>query len=124
MSRRVWIGILGGVLAAGLVVSVALGAYRAGQRHDLVVRTVGESGGEVVRVVDGPRWGYGPGPGLFLFPLLGIGLIVLLVRGGRQWGGGWSPCGPGGGPVQGLDDWHQRAHEAADRPPGSPTAKV
>ena len=57
MSRRVWSGILAGVLAAMALVGVAGGAYRLG-RHDAVVRTVGD--GEVVRVV-GHGWGYGPG---------------------------------------------------------------
>jgi hypothetical protein len=114
-SRRVWIGVLGGVLAAGLLMSVAFGAFRAGQRHDVVTRVAGD--GQVVRVIDGGgHWGYGPGPGFLLFPLLGIGLVVLLVGRGRRghYGyGGPGGFGPGGGcgPRASMDDWHRRAHE-------------
>ena len=115
-SRRVWTGVLGGVLAAGLLITVAFGAFRAGQRHDVVTRVGGD--GEVVRVIDGGgRWGYGPGPGFFLFPLLGIGLVVLLVGRGRRghygYGGRGGYGGPGGGcgPQSRMDDWHRRAHE-------------
>ena len=126
--RRMWTGIAAGLLAAMVVVGVAVGAYRAGQRHDLVVRTT--EGGEVVRVVDRPGWGYGhgPGPGVLLFPLLGIALVVLLVRGGR-WGGGWHPYGGvpwgPGGPDPRLDDWHRRAHATpgpGDHPSPPPAA--
>ncbi len=119
-NRKVWTGVLAGVLAAGLLISVAFGAYRAGQRHDIVSRVAGD--GEVVRVIDGGHhWGYGPGPGFFLFPLLGVGLVVLLVGRGRRGGyggpGGW--CGPGGGPPERMEDWHRRAHEQAPTPPAS-----
>ena len=119
MSRRVWTGIAGGSLAALVLISVALGAYRAGQHHEVVTRTVTD--GQVVRVVDG-GW-YGPGPGFFLIPLLGIVLVVLLVRGRRPWYGGWNrPYGPGAGPWAGegggaetaFREWHRRAHEDAD----------
>jgi hypothetical protein len=112
-ERRMWTGVLAGVLAAGLLISVAFGAYRAGQRHEVVTRVAGD--GEVVRVVGGGHgWGYGPGPGFFLLPLLGIGLVALLVSRGRRDGGGW--CGPG--PGSRIEDWHRRAHEET---PASPT---
>ena len=124
--RRMWTGVAAGVLAALIVLSVAVGAYRAGQRHDGVVRSTGD--GEVVRVVDGPRWGwgYGPGPGVFLFPLLGVALVVLLVRGGRRWGGygpygPYGGCGPGGADPR-LDEWHRQAHDPGERPSPPPTA--
>jgi hypothetical protein len=111
--RRVWTGVLAGVLAAGVLLSVGLGAYRAGQRDEVVTRVAG--GGEVVRVIDGDRgWGHGPGPGIILFPLLAIGLVALLVSRGR--GGGWCGPGPGWGPQARMpqsswEDCHRRAHE-------------
>ena len=101
-NRRVLTGVLAGVLAAGLLISVAFGAYRAGERREVVTRVAGD--GEVVRVIDGGHhWGYGPGPGFFLFPLLGIGLVVLLVGRGRRggYGRGWCGPGPGAGPERG-----------------------
>jgi hypothetical protein len=117
MSRRVWSGILAGVLAAMALLGVAAGAYRLG-RHDTVVRTVRD--GEVVRVV-GHGWGYGPGPGFFLFPLLLLGLVALLLWGRRGWGGGHAYCGPGpwarGEPQEAFDEWHQRAHSGGPSTP-------
>ena len=115
-NRRMWIGVVAGVLAAMVVVSVGLGAYRAGQRSDAVTQVVGDGGGEVVRVVGGHGWGYGPGPGFLLFPLLGIVLVVLLLRGRAGPNGGSNRgCGPGagygyGGPDEAMQDWHRRAH--------------
>ena len=114
-NRRVLTGVLAGVLAAGLIISVAFGAYRAGERSEVVTRVAGE--GEVVRVIDdshrGGHWGYGPGSGFFLFPLIGIGLVVLLVSRGRRggYGPGWCGPGPGNGPQARMEDWHRRAHE-------------
>ncbi len=82
-NRRVLTGVLAGVLAAGLLISVAFGAYRAGERREVVTRVAGD--GEVVRVIDGGgHWGYGPGPGFFLFPLLGVGLRPRPGRGPRR----------------------------------------
>jgi hypothetical protein len=108
MSRRVWTGVLAGVLGALLVLGVAVGADQVG-RDDTVVRTVGD--GEVVRVVG--HGGYGPGPGFFLFPLLVVGIIALLVWRRRGWGGGghWGP-GPWShrGPEGAFSEWHERAH--------------
>jgi hypothetical protein len=127
-NRRVWAGVVAGVFAALVVVAVAVGAFHAGQRSDVVTQ-VGPGGGEVVRVVGGHGWGYGPGPGFFLFPLLGIVLVVLLLRGRGGPGGGWHRgCGPGagygygygyGGPEAALQDWHSRAHgETGPTSPG------
>jgi hypothetical protein len=130
-NRRVWAGVVAGVLAAMVVVSVAVGAYQAGERRsEPVTQVVGDGGGVVgvggvVRVVGGHGWGYGPGPGFFLFPLLGIVLVVLLLR-GRGGPGGWHRgCGPGGGyggygyggREEALQDWHRRAHGDAATPP-------
>jgi hypothetical protein len=75
--------------------------------------------GTVVHVVGWDHWHGGP-PFGFLFPLLFIGLIVVLVAGRRRahWGRAWGP-GWGGGPDAMLADWHRRAHdEHAVAPPG------
>lgn len=143
MNRRVWTGVIAGVLAATVLLTVGIGSYRAGQDDEVVSRTV--ENGEIVRVVDHGRHFF---PGFFLFPLLLIGLVVLLARGGRRhgyahgYGGGWGygpgpgwhggygpgPCGPGPAPGQGPDDgpdaraqeWHRRMHEGV--PAGEPAA--
>ncbi len=119
MNKRVWTGILAGVLAATVILGVAGTAYRIGQNHEVVTRTVGD--GEVVRVVGGyGGYGYGHGGGFFLFPLLTILLVFLLFRasrgGFRGYGGG---CGPGpAGPerpserdAEPFEERHRRAHE-------------
>ena len=119
MSRRMWTGILAGVLAAAVVLGVAGIAYNAGQRSEVVTRTVGDEG---VRVVGGYGWGYGHGyghGGFFLFPLLLTALLVfLLVRAfrwggyGGRWGGyggsGRAGCGPDGDAR--FEEQHRRAH--------------
>jgi len=131
MNRRVWAGVLAGVLAATVLLTVGVGAYRAGQDDEAVTRVVTEtSDGEVVRVVRDGDWGrhWGPGPGFFLFPLLIIGLVFLFARGGRRhWHGyghgygygppwhrpyGPGPYGPGGpeDPEQRWREWHDRLH--------------
>lgn len=130
--NRVWTGVVAGVLAAALLLSVGVGAYRAGQDDDVATRVVQEtSDGQVVRVIeDGGRWdGHGPG---FLFPLVIILILVLVfTRGHRhRWHGGYGPghgpgpgyrgrCGPGGGPDEYLDEWHRQAHW--DEPTGTST---
>ena len=136
MSKRLWTGLLVGVLGAMALVAVGVGAFRAGEHHTVTtVAPVAGASSEAVRVVGYGHWG-GP-PFGFLFPLLIIGLIVLLVAGrrraywGRPWGpgpwgagpGGWAggPCGPGGRDAN-LADWHQRAHAEAGMATGSPGA--
>jgi len=109
MNRRVWTGILAGVLAATVILGVAGTAYRIGQSNEVVTRTVGD--GEVVRVVGGyGGYGYGHGGGSFLFPLFAILAVFLLFRasrgGFRGYGGG---CGPG--PDRPFEERHRRAHE-------------
>ena len=117
MERRVWTGVLAGLLAATVLGGVALGAYRAGRADDVVTR-VGPNG-EVVRVIDGRGWGHGPGPGFFLVPLA-IVLTVVLIRGWRGPGGWGPPPGPGGwspgGPEEAFREWHRRAHDQAPPP--------
>ena len=124
MNRRVWTGILAGVLAATVLLGVAGAAYRAGQSSEVVTRTVGD--GEVVRVIGGyGGWGYGHGGGFFFFPLLLTLLLVFLAvrafRGG--WGRGYGgyggyagPCGPG--PDQRFEEQHRRAHDRVTATPG------
>jgi hypothetical protein len=121
--NRVWTGIVAGVLAAALLLTVGIGAYQAGRDDEVVTRTV--EGDEVVRVVDHGRDFF---PGFFLFPLLIIALVVfLLARGGRRhwnrpggpgWGPGYWGGGPGRGPwaggcdpEAGMREWHRRMHE-------------
>ena len=117
MNRRVWTGVLAGVLAASVLLGVAGAAYRVGQSHEVVTRTVGD--GEVVRVVGGHGWGHGPGGGFLLFPLLTILLVFLLVRGWRGGdGNGYRGCGPGRD--ERFDEAHRRAHDRAGAGAGEP----
>lgn len=126
MSRRLWTGLLVGLLGAVALLAVGVGAYHAGENHSERVATVAPgAAGEVVRVMDYGHWRGGP-PFGFLFPLLIIGIIVVLVAGRRRayWGGGPGYCGPGSwgpGPGPGRDaglaDWHRRAHGDDVGPP-------
>ena len=125
MTRRAWMGVVGTLLAVSVTVGVAIAAYHAGQHHAATTEVV--SNGEVVRVVGGHwgGWGYGPGPGFFLFPalLLGVVLFALVARGGRHRGDGpWGRPGYGpwaGGPGPALDEWHRAAHAAPGPSSGS-----
>ncbi|HVW32555.1 MAG TPA: hypothetical protein VHL53_08460, partial [Acidimicrobiia bacterium] len=112
MNRRTWTGLLVGLLAVLGVLIVGGGAYHAGERHHETVTAVGPGStlatpDGTVRVVGIDHWRGGP-PFGFLFPLLFIGLIVLLVTGRRRayWGRPWGP-----GPYGGFDEWHRHAHE-------------
>ena len=137
MSRRMWTGLLVGLLVAIGLVAVGAGAYHAGERHSGPVATVVPGTGVAapdgtVRVIGYDHWRGGP-PFGFLFPLLFIGLIVLLVTGrrraywGRPHGPGWGgPGGWGGGPggwggrEAMLADWHRRAHAEPGDATGTP----
>lgn len=57
MNRRVWTGLLAGILAATVILGVAGAAYRAGQINEVVTQTVGD--GQVVPVVGGDYGGWG-----------------------------------------------------------------
>ncbi|HEY8545997.1 MAG TPA: hypothetical protein VIL36_13155 [Acidimicrobiales bacterium] len=124
MNRRIWTGVVAGVLAAVVLLTVGIGAYQAGQDDRVITRVTETTPADVVRVVDSGRH-WGPGLGFFLIPLLVILLIVLLVRGrhhrwhggygGPGWyGPGWHrgprgpyACGPHGGPAveEGRWEW-------------------
>ncbi len=107
MNRRLWTGILAGVLAATVLLGVAGAAYQVGRSQEVLTRVVGD--GEVVPVVGGYGWGHGPGwgGGFFLFPLLlTVLLVFLLVRAFR--GGGYGPCGPERDAR--FEEQHRRAH--------------
>lgn len=117
MSRRLWTGLLVGLLAALALVAVGVGAFHAGEHHTVatVVPAAPLAGapGESVRVIGYGHWGPWGGPPFgFLFPLLIIGLIVVLVAGRRHayWGRPWGPGPCGAGPWGPLADWHDRAH--------------
>jgi len=142
------------ILAIVAMVGIGFAAFNAGVDEGISRDLAqSENGAQVVRVV-GHGYGYGYGRGfgfpfgLILFPLLIIG-IVLLVRGafwrgrwgGPRWGGpgygpgGYGPPGHWGGP-QAFDEYHRRLHEQprasagpgddpggaapGDRPPADP----
>jgi hypothetical protein len=130
MMRTGWLIIPAVVLA--LVVGGAIGAAVVNHDDDRGSRVVqvtappSESGQapQVITIDDGNgRWGHGGFfPFGFLFPLLWIGLIIVLIsaffrRGGRGGPGRWGG-GPGGWSRDwnaGMDDWHRRQHEG-DKP--------
>jgi hypothetical protein len=137
MRRAIVIGVV--LLAIVATVGIGIAAYNAGVSEGVSegLRRAGDSG-QAVRAV-GPRFGHGYGYGygwgfpfgLILFPLLVIG-IILLVRGlfwrGR-WGGpggygpggyGWGPPGPWGqGGPQRFEEWHRRQHDQPGEQPGA-----
>jgi hypothetical protein len=142
MRRTMVVGAV--ILAIVAMVGIGFAAFNAGVDEGISRELAqSESGTQVVRVVGhGYGWGYGRGFGfpfgLILFPLLFIG-IVLLIRGAffrgrwggpRWWGpGGWGQGGPGGpggygppGPWGGgpaaFDEYHRRLHEQPPTPAG------
>lgn len=127
MMRTGWLIVPAVVLA--LITGGAIGAAVAGNdddRGDRVIQVTAPptEPGQQPQVItiddDGGRWRHGFFPFGFLFPLLWIGLIILVIsivfRRGR-WGG---PGRGGGGPSSWNDrfeDWHRRQHEG-DKPAG------
>jgi hypothetical protein len=120
MNRKILAGIAAGLLTTAVLVSVGVGAYRAGERSDRTVEVVGEvvtDGEGTTRTVIVPSGDYGwnggrhgPGPGFLLVPLIVIGLILLFAS--RR--GGWH--GPSRyhdhhGRDDELREWHRREHE-------------
>jgi hypothetical protein len=138
MRRAMVIGAVLLAILAGIGIGVAV--YNAGLDQGVAegLRQSGQDA-QAVRVI-GPRYGHGYGYGwgffpfgLILFPLLVIG-IILLVRGAfwrGRWGGpggygpggyGWGPPGPWGqGGPQRFEEWHRRQHDQpGDRPGEQP----
>jgi hypothetical protein len=97
MGRRVWIGVAAGLLAGLLVLGVGVAAFGSVRESEPITRTVTDTDGEVVRVVevDGWRGHRGPGVGVVLIPLVGLGLLALAFGAGRR--SGWAHGGPGWG---------------------------
>jgi hypothetical protein len=135
MRRAMVIGAVLLAILAGIGIGVAV--YNAGLDQGVAegLRQSGQDA-QAVRVI-GPRYGHGYGYGwgffpfgLILFPLLVIG-IILLVRGAfwrGRWGGpggygpggyGWGPPGPWGqGGPQRFEEWHRRQHDQPGERPG------
>jgi hypothetical protein len=118
MRRAFVIGVV--LLLALAGIGIGIGAYHAGFNHGLDQVA---SGARVVHVV-GP--GYGGFPfGLFLFPLVFIGIFLLLR--GAFWGRRWGGPGSGGPPGSGrwgrgemFEEWHRKQHgEGTQDHPGS-----
>jgi hypothetical protein len=133
MRRTMVVGAV--ILAVLAVIGIGVAAFNAGVDEGISRELAHSGNAETVRIV-GHGWGYGRGFGfpfgLILFPLLVIG-IVLLLRGafwrgrwgGPRWGGpGWGPGGPGGpgygswGGPAGFDEYHRRLHEQPSAPAG------
>ena len=135
MRRTMVVG--AAILAVLAVVAIGIAAFNAGVDEGISRQLARSGDAQTGRIVGhGWGWGYGRGFGfpfgLILFPLLIIG-IVLLLRGafwrgrwgGPGWGGpgGWGPGGPGygygpwGGPA-GFDEYHRRLHEQPPAPAG------
>ena len=123
MNRKILAGIAAGLLTTATLLIVATAAYQAGERNDRTVEVVGEvaAGGEgagrtVLVSADGYGWHggwHGPGPGFLLFPLIVIGLFLLLgSRRGRRWG-------PHHYGDDDLRDWHRRQHSDEPATPAS-----
>ena len=145
MRRAMVIGVV--LLAILGAIGIGVAAYNAGLDQGVAegLRQSGQDA-QAVRVV-GPRFGHGYGYGygffpfgLILFPLLVIG-IILLVRGAfwrGRWGGpggygpggygpggyGWGPPGPWGqGGPQRFEDWHRRQHDQPSDQPKDQTTE-
>ena len=110
MNRRILIGLA--VVLVAVLVAGAIGttAYRAG-----VMRGLADAGRFPAPYVGyyGPFWHHGPFGVLgFLFPLLGVVLLIGLVR--ALFWGRWC-AGPHGWRSTGVppmfEEWHRRAHE-------------
>ena len=112
MNRKWLLGIGTGVLVTAALILVGAGAYRAGERNSNDVAVIRE-GGETVRTVIVDDWHRGAGffPGFFVFPLIIIGIVLLVASRRQAW------YGPRYGPNGSLDEWHRRAHGETPAPP-------
>jgi len=133
MNRKVLTGIAAGLLTAAVLATVAIGGYRAGERSDRADRTVtvidqtATDGRTVVVPPDrwGDEWGH-PGFGFFLFPLVVVGVVLLLVSRPRRhgyYGRGWDGPPWRRGYEAELHEWHRREHggDVASAGSGVPT---
>jgi hypothetical protein len=121
MNRKILAGIAAGLLTTAVLVSVGVGAYRAGERNDRTVEVVGEvvtNGEGTSRTVIVPsgdyRWDggwHGPGPGFVLFPLVVIGLVLLFASRRGGWHGPYRHHDHHRRDDDELREWHRREHE-------------
>jgi hypothetical protein len=130
MNRKWMFGIAVSVLTAAALILVGVGAYRAGERNadddiEVVGEVIGEGGsdGRTI-IVDRDGWDRdGFFPGFFVFPLVVIGVVLLVASRRRRWYGGpgrYYGCDQG----DGLDEWHRKAHaETAPAPPAPPSTE-
>ena len=121
MNRNWLLGIGAGVLVATALLLVGAGAYRAGERNANDIEVLRESGG-TVRTVIVDDWHRGAGffPGFLVFPLIIIGIVLLVASRRRAWCEP-RPYGYPYGPHQSLDEWHRGAHGEGSPPPIPPT---
>ena len=106
MNRRVAMAVAVVLVAVALAGAIGATAYRAG-----LARGLTDAGN-----VPGPWLYHGPfwyGPFSFLFPLLGLFVVVALVR--SLFWRGW--CAGGGGAWKSgvppmFEEWHRRAHQS------------
>jgi hypothetical protein len=110
MNRRIAMVVALVLVAVAVAGLIGTTAYRAGLARGLA------DGGNVPApwLYHGPFW-Y-PGAFAFLFPLLGLFLILTLMRGlfWRGWCAGGHGSWKGGVPPM-FEEWHRRAHQS---PPG------
>ena len=111
MNRRIAMVVALVVVAVALAAVIGTTAYQAGLARGLA--DAGNSSGP--RPYYGPFW-Y-PRPFAFLFPLLGLFVVLALVRGlfWRGWCAGGRGSWRSGVPPM-FEEWHRRAHESP--PPG------
>ena len=113
MNRRIAIVVALVLVAVAVAGLIGTSAYRAGLARGLA--DAGTVAGPWL--YHGPLW-Y-PGAFSFVFPLLGLFLVVALVR-GLFWRGA---CGSASaswkhGVPPAFEEWHRRAHQSP--PPGEP----
>ncbi|MGE0056536.1 MAG: hypothetical protein AB7P33_13050 [Dehalococcoidia bacterium] len=134
MMRTGWLIVPAVVLA--LIAGGAIGAAVADNDHDRGDRVIqvtappSESGQQPQVITiddDGGHWRHGFFPFGFLFPLLWIGLIILVISFVFRRGRGGGPGRWGGGPGSWNDkfeDWHRRQHEGDVPPAAGPAASA